>query len=283
MIIKNFLQVKKYLPSITIKSDISSLDDMVSETEQELVNDILGEELHEKLVQNKEEDRALIIMCERIIALRGFEKAIPDLDLVLTQSGFAVHNSEAMSPASKERVKSLINSVQARADNAIDNLIKYLITSTKYDDIWRTTVQFERITAGFISSYSEFKEYAQYTHEKATLYPKNYSEFKRLYTSFNLAVIGEIASYISIDYCTNLLEKYRDREPLSLNEQYVLSLIRYAVCAFALEDMASGRKHVLKARAYMLKNPENFPVFTASAQALPLEETDNSGPIYSML
>lgn len=284
MIIENFLQAKKYLPAIAIKPDITTIDDMFNTSEYDLVEDILGEELHARLDLKQAEDKTLNTLCERVIALNGFIQAIPDLDLVLTQSGFAVHNSEAMVPASTARVKSLTISLQSRADSATDTLIKHLLASEKYEDIWRNTTQFERITSGLISTYSEFVEYGQYSPRAvADQYPKNYSELKRMYTNFNLALMGEVSSYLSADYCNELIEKVRDREVLQLHEKFVLRLIRYAVCAISMGDLSSGRNHIIKARAYMLKVPASFPTFIASPEGQAIDSPANDGAIYSML
>ncbi|MDP3387724.1 MAG: hypothetical protein Q8S24_10845 [Eubacteriales bacterium] len=283
MIIESFLQVKKYLPAITIKHDITSLDDMFNVVENELTENILSEELHNRLDEKREEDKSLFIQCERIISLTGFIRAIPDLDLVLTQSGFAVHNSEAMAPASTARVKALTNSLQERVDNAIDTLIRYLLSSEKYEDIWRVTPQFEKITSGLISTYSDFKEYAQYSPSVASQYPKSYSDFQKLYPNFNLALMGEISSYLSADYCSEIIEKIRDRENISTHEKYVINLIKYAICAMSMNDLPSGRVHVIKACSYMMKYPNTFQTFISSPEGQALDNTDNDRPIFSML
>lgn len=283
MIIDNFIQAKKYLPAIVIKADISTLDDMFNQSEEELTDDILGEDLYQRLEQKAEGDSRLITMCERIISLNGFLRAMPDLDLVLTQSGFAVHNSEAMAPASSARVKALALALSERADMATDALIKKLITSQEYDDTWRGSEQFEKITAGFISSYTEFKEFAPYTPTVAGNYPKSYSEFKRLYPNLNVALHTEVASYLSEDFCSELIEKYRDREPFISHEKYIISLIKYALCSIVLGDLPMGRQHILKARAYLFKNPEHFPTFINSPEGQAIDNTTNDGPIFSML
>ncbi len=283
MIIENFLEAKKYLPAITIKSDITAIDDMFNIAESELIEDIIGEELGDILSSNQEEDKPLLKLCQRVIAITGFLKAIPDLDLVLTQSGFAVHNSEAMLPASAARVSALTKSLQDRSDAATDALINYLISSEKYKDIWRNTIQFEKITSGLISSYSEFKRYAQYSPAVSAQYPKSYSEFKQMYTNLNLALMGEVSSYLSRDYCEELIEKVRDSEVLMLPEKHVLDSIRYAICAISMGDLVSGRSHIIKARAYMKNFPLVFPTFTNSPESQTIDYSDNSGSIYSML
>lgn len=283
MIIENFLQAKGYLPAIAIKTDITSIDDMFCIAETELADDILGQELHSLLNSKRPEDSGLFKQCQRIVAINGFIKAVPDLDLVLTQSGFAVHNSEAMAPASSARVNAMVRSLQERLDFATDNLIKYLLASGQYEDIWRTSPQFDRITSGLICNYSEFKQFAQYSNSNASQYPKSYSEFKRMYTNLNLALMGEVSSYISRDYCNELIEKYRDNEIFSLDEKYVLCLIRYAICAISMGDTSSGINHITKARAYMKRHPKSFPTFISSSEAQTLFHSDNDGAIFSML
>jgi len=283
MLIENFLQVKKYLPAITIKADITAIDDMLQMAESELVSDILSQELYERLLLKNEADNNLIGQCERVIAINGFLKAIPDLDLILTQSGFAVHNSEAMSPASTARVKSLTIGLQERVDSATDTLIRFLLASEKYEEIWKASAQFEKITAGIITNYSEFKDFAQYSPSVSAIYPRNYSEFKRLYSNFNLALLGEIASYLSYDYCNEIVEKLRDRDLLSTHEKYALGLIKYALCAISLNELNAGRAHIIKARAYMLKFSEAFPTFAQSPEASTVDNSDNDGAIFSML
>lgn len=283
MIIENFLEAKQFLPAIAIKSDITSIDDMFSIAESELVEDIIGTELHTKLSSKDEDDKGLLKLCQRVVAINGFIKAVPDLDLVLTQSGFAVHNSEAMAPASSARVIAMLKSLQDRADIATDTLIKYLMASEKYEEIWRNTTQFENITSGLICNYSEFKEYAQYSPAVSAQYPKSYSEFKRMYTNLNLALLGDVSSYLSREYCEELIEKFRDSEIITLDEKYVLRLVRHAICAISMGDLVTGRNHIIRARAYMKKFPLSFPTFTASPESQTIDNSDNSGPIFSML
>ncbi len=282
-IIQNFVTVKKYLPAVVIKADITALDDMFNIAEDELVEDILSLELYNRLLEEKDEDRNLLIQCERVISISGFLRAIPDLDLILTQSGFAVHNSESMVPASTARVKSLTSGLQERLDSATDTLIRFLLSSEKYQDVWRNSSQFEKITAGLITNYSEFKDFAQYSPAFAQTYPRNYSEFKRLYSSFNIALLGDIASYLSSDFCNEIIEKLRDRETLSLHEKYVVGLLKYAICAMSLGDLQVGRAHTIKARSYMLKFPDAFPTFFSSPESQALDSSDNSGAIFGML
>lgn len=282
-IISSIQMAKKYLPAITIKTDISALDDIFSIAEEELASDILGNELYAKLLTGNEDDKVLLTQCERIVSLSGFLKAIPDLDLVLTQSGFAVHNSEAMAPASSSRVAALVANISERLDTAIDTLIRFLISSKKYEELWKSSSQFDVITSSLITNYTEFKEFAQYSPSNSNIYPSNYSSFKKLYSSLNLALTIEVASYLSRAYIEELIEKVRDNEVLNSDEKYALSLIKYAICSFVLDDSYQSRNLVIKARSYMIKHPTSFPTFIASPESQMLDAMPNDGAIFSML
>lgn len=282
MIIQNLLQAKKYLPAISIKDDVTTMDDNFLTAEQELSNDILGEELLILLEKKYDEDSKLLIMCERIISLSAFLSAIPELDLVLTQSGFAVHSSEKMSPASRQRVDALIQSVNSRLDKATDTLIDYLITTPMYDDIWRSTEQFDKITAGLISTYSEFKKYALYTPACALNYPKSYNEFKQHYAGMKISLDTSVASRISQAYTTELLEKYRDRVQLNSYDKKVLEYVRHAVASEVVGDHCTVFNMLNEAVSFMKKNPGQFLTFFSSEANADLTLTHEDTPIFSM-
>ena len=60
MLIKNFNEMKSFLPSIVIKGDITILDDAADVAENNLIENILGDSLHELLLQNLPEDKKII-------------------------------------------------------------------------------------------------------------------------------------------------------------------------------------------------------------------------------
>lgn len=282
MIIQNLIQAKKYLPSISIKDDITTMDDNFLTAEQELTNDILGQELLTLLEKKNDEDSKLLIMSERIISLSAFLSTIPELDLVLTQAGFAVHSSEKMSPASRQRVDALIQSVNTRLDKATDTLIDYLIATAKYDEIWRSTDQFDKITAGLISTYSEFKRYALYTPACALNYPTSYNEFKRHYASMKISLNTTVASRISQAYTTELLEKYRDRVQLNSFDMKVLEFVRHAISSEIVGDQYTVVNMLNEAVSFMKKNPGQFLTFFSSEANADLTLTHEDTPIFSM-
>lgn len=59
----------------------------------------------------------------RCIVLSAMKVAIPDLDLVLTPTGFGVVSNNNLAPASKERVQSLVTSVNQQALDSYEQLL----------------------------------------------------------------------------------------------------------------------------------------------------------------
>lgn len=57
-----------------------------------------------------------------IVANEGFRKAIPSLDLILTENGFGIVSDNNVAPASRDRVNALLDGLQATVDEAIEAL-----------------------------------------------------------------------------------------------------------------------------------------------------------------
>lgn len=282
MLVESFAVMKRFLPAIVLKGENIYFDDMLQIAQDEIIDGVLGQELFAKLERKQVEDYNLLTMCQRIISLNAFLKSIPELDLVLTESGFAVHNSEKMAPASKSRVDALVMSITERVDNATDALISLLLSSSAYLE-WRNTPQFDNISSGFICTYSEFKRYALHTPGYSERYPKSYKDFAKLYPNLTNALMVQIAPYLSAEYCSELVEKFKDKEIVSMQEKQVLNMIKSSLVAFVMEDGKSGNNYLFNCLRYMRENISHFPTFAASAEAQALDISHSDTPIFSML
>lgn len=70
------------------------------------------------------DDRKAIV--RRIVVLHAFHNAVPSLDLVLTPNGFGVVSNQNVAPASRERVKALLDSLIISRDESINTLWQLL-------------------------------------------------------------------------------------------------------------------------------------------------------------
>ncbi len=68
----------------------------------------------------------IAFFASRLLAVRAFIDAIPSLDVVLSPNGFGVVDTNSLSPASKERVAALLNSLEPQAVKLESSLLDHL-------------------------------------------------------------------------------------------------------------------------------------------------------------
>lgn len=282
MIVKDIDEMRRFLPTINMKGSPAIFDDALMSAQQDLSQNILGRDLEERIDARNKDDSKLLRMCQRIISISAFLSSLHEMDVVLTDAGFAVINSEDFAPASKERVANLKASLQAKLDAELDRLVTYLMESGTCDD-WRGTEQFARLSDGLFLTFSDFKDLAIYNAVTMSLYPKSWSDFLRLNASLNVALMTDAAKYISREYAETLIEKLRDMEVLLPEETAALKLIKISIAAFAMGDKATGNDQAIKAANYMKAHIDSFPVFKGSEAYSNLKEHEHKdGPIFSM-
>ena len=282
MIVNGYTEMKPFLPAIAMKGAPTVFDEALELAEENLVDDIIGEDLKEQLDQRDQEDRRLLKACQRVVAVEAFLKSIPEMDLVLTDSGFGVISNADIAPASKERVASLTAGLQAKLDESKDRLVSFLMASDRYSD-WRGTQQFARLADGLILTFADFKDVAVFNPRTAPLYPKTWDEFLKLNPSLNVALMSDVAAYISPEFADELLQKIEDGETLLPNERKVVKMVKVAIAAIALGDRETGVAEAIKAAVFMRANKDDFPTFMNSSAALDLTEEHSDTPIFFML
>lgn len=282
MIVNGYKEMKPFLPAVMMKGSPSIFDDALETAQDSLVTEILGVDLEARLEEQREEDAKLLKLCKRIISRQAFLSSIPELDLILTDSGFAVVNNEQMTMASKDRVQALTISLRQKLDEGKDALILYLLKTPEYE-FWRGTEEFDRLSDGLIMTFGEFKDAAVLNNASAAAYPKSWSDFYDLNSALNVALMTDVASYISKDYASEILEKIRDKEIFLPSEKKALKLIKTAVCAYALADTKTGLDQTLAAVAVMKANIDDFPAYRDSVEAQVLGLKHSDTPIFSMV
>lgn len=73
-------------------------------------------------------------LCARAVACEGWRRAVPALDLVLTANGFAVAGNQNLTPASRQRVDTLLSSLEGERDGALAELLKALPSVAGWPD-----------------------------------------------------------------------------------------------------------------------------------------------------
>lgn len=283
MLVKNYDEMKPFIPTMVMKGSPDLFNDALDVAQDDLTAAILGSDLEEQLEGRAEADSRLLKLSQRAIAIQAFLTSIPELDLILTDSGFAVINNESLTMASKERVQSLTNSMQLKLDDSKDKLITYLMDSGLYDD-WRGTEQFGRLSDGLIMTYADFKDVAVSNNITRPNYPKTWNEFLQLNSALNVALMTIVAKYISKEYAEAIIEKVRDKETFLPSELHLLKLVKIAIAAIALGDEATGINNAIKAENYMKANIKDFTIYANSdVYKTDLTLGHKQGPIYFMM
>lgn len=281
MLVSGYNEMKPFLPAINMKGAPTVFNDALDVAQQNLVEYIIGEYLEAQLEERSNEDKRLLKLCQRVISVDAFLRSIPEMDLVLTDSGFGVISNQDVAPASKERVANLTAGMKAKLDEALDRLVSYLISSSTYSE-WRGTEQFARLSDGLILTFADFKDVAVLNAITVKNYPQSWADFLKLNSALNLALVTDVSAYISPDYADEILEKIRDNERLLPNEKILIRMVKVAIAFIALGDRDNGVAQAVRCNVFMKANIADFPTFadSSAAQDLTLEHSDT--PIFSM-
>lgn len=137
-----FRRAQEWLTSHIIGTDIEALIDPDLEPEEEEPTEPSIEETVEEIEEttetvteeddNEEEDPHEVLrrLCQRVIAEMALTTASPEMDLQLTEAGFAVQDNDDFSPASQARVDRLLSKMPERIAADIDALVRYLLDNS---------------------------------------------------------------------------------------------------------------------------------------------------------
>ena len=205
----------------------------------------------------------LRLLCQRVIAEKGLLDAIPEMDMQLTEAGFAVQNNDQFTPASSQRVDRLMAKLPERIASDVDSLVRFLMKNSdgttndpKPYDSWRGTDQFLHLTAAFIPFFESYNRLA--------LAPaKSYEEFYNAIPTMAKEMSKVADYYVSSKEVCRLRELYRDGETLEIHRKAIAELKSVAVAAYCC-DGQRARDAAASAREIMLSDSDNFPMFKAS-------------------
>ena len=167
MILKNITQAQKFLPSLNLTLENSRFDDFFSRAQEWLVSHIVGSSIEDVLeadvnITDVDMNEELRTKCQRVIAEKAMLDAIPEMDMQLTEAGFAVQDNDDFSPASAQRVDRLLAKMPERIAADVDALVRYLMKTSIGNGAygyWRSSEQFKYLTAAFMPLCEEYSAY----------------------------------------------------------------------------------------------------------------------------
>lgn len=93
----------------------------------------------------------------KLVCLRTYQEQIPQLDLVLTPTGFGVVSNQNLAPASADRVKNLLQQVTNSAEDAYDRCLELLVGTD-----WANTAQARINIPNLIYTARQLKMYVEF-------------------------------------------------------------------------------------------------------------------------
>lgn len=220
---------------------------------------------------------------QRFIVNYAMFLAIPQMDLILTTSGFGIVNSGQVAPASKDRVESLRRSCHITAFNAYDMLIGQLLGNSHIKPMVIESVTFCEATHSLIWTESQLRKVTYRTDEG------------RLIESLRPAIARAeqwISERISLAQMESLITKMRksDVSPVQLQ---LLGLLKYIVSLLLVENSTreaaetAARNYFRNVYELMEDAPEEFPEYINSsiykARKAPIYENKPHDPLFALL
>jgi hypothetical protein len=258
--IKDEATLRKYIPNAiaTVKGETPLFDKLapfLQNAELWVEQHITSATVLSAIMDN-EEDESSLVLCRQMVVAGAMMDAIPSLDVVLTPNGFGIVSNSNIAPASKERVRSLIDSMETIRDNTIEALLPFLM---KRED-WRDTEQghffqgtlFPNIDLTTLCGYSShrWKQYLGLRHRTQQLEEQ-------------LA-----AEYISSEQL-DVLHEMNLKGSASTIQKRIIDNLRQVIVALLTENNAYAARHAPH-RALpdivqvMRSHPEEFPQWHSS-------------------
>jgi hypothetical protein len=287
MIVDSLDLLKQHIATIATVKNFALLKSYVEAAESWVKTQLLGTDLFDYVEEHKTDEahRALVVRVQRIIALNGFDRSVPFMDLVQTDTGFAVTNTEALAPASKERVAALRAGLQRECDAAIEDLLLFLEETTEYNDEWKGSPVYALLTDTFLPTFTLFKRYAPYSAAVDVVYPKCRLDFARLNGKLREIMAGPVTNTLGAEFTADLLEELRDDDVADANKK-ILEPLRFALGLYTLGLDVQASGFMNKVVALLKATPEQYPIWAASPEGLaaltPLTAHTDS-PVFMMI
>lgn len=289
MILSNTTQATEFLPSLNLSVDNNRLVSFFRRAQAWLVSHIIGEDMEDVLEIDipdgaTDDHKDLRKLCQCVIAERALLEAAPEMDMQLTEAGFAVQNNDDFSPASAQRVDRLLAKMPERIAADVDALVRFLMKHSIGDGTyidWRGANQFKYLTTVFMPLCEEYTAYCNgiQLDKKPSV---NYDDFYAVIPMMGRELRSVADYYVSRAEIDRLVELYRDNDLLEIHRKAIVSLKDCAVAALHY-DMNHARNAAIQAREVMLSDPDSFPAFKASPAYNTPTVNLNGGKLVNML
>ncbi len=216
---------------------------------------LVGSDLYDYIEALEDGDELKTTLCN-LIAFQLYKNAIPFVDLIQTNNGFAVINNTNQAPASKERVERLILWCEQSIDLHTDLLIIQIMNSEAALAEWTKFKSFKTLTNCFFLTGIDFASYSKYSTR---------NEFLKLKPSILAAQKNDLSEALSIDYVAELIDQIRTNTLTELNEQVVDSC-KLVLAKYAEKEEHEAEELLTQIVVMMEKTLTYYPTYAASGE-----------------
>lgn len=243
---------------------IDTLKPYADTAEFALQTELIGSVLYTSLESaTGDEYKNILYLVNMYLANRAYYEAIPYVDLIQTDHGFAVASNNNIAPASKDRVAALRAQVKKTMDSYADAIITLISSVDAYRVLWTGSQAFENITACVFYTTSELNEGWS---------NKQREEFLMLKPEIIALQNTTIAKVISADLLASLLDKRASGTAFSVKEKLVFAQIKHILRLHFVDEnkkntaQSAIRPLIEQLSTYLDDNLDDFPLYKNSKE-----------------
>lgn len=248
------IEIMKSNIATVVGNDIAIYKPYLTTSERFFVREIVGADMLEYIT---DDEPVLLQHAQAIVCHKAYLDAIPFLDLVQTESGFAIVRNEQLTPASVERVKALIAATSERLGECIEDLLEWLELNadTEIETVWKGSKTYTLINDNYVRSIRQYREYGEFSGGRL-----EWIRFRPKLTSVRKLMIEPV---ISAELSKAIIEALRD-DDVTPAMIAILDDLRFALAAYAANDQTTGHSYISRVRSYLIENIDDYPLFAAS-------------------
>jgi len=216
---------------------------------------LVGTNLYDYIEALEDGEDLKTTLCN-LIAFQLYKNAIPFVDLIQTNNGFAVISNSNQAPASKERVERLILWCEQSIDLHTDLLIMQLMSSEAALAEWIKFKSFKTLTNCIFLTGIDFASYSKYSTR---------ADFLKMKPLILAAQKNDLSERLSIDYVAELIDQIRTNSLTETNEQVVDSC-KLVLAKYAEKEEHEAEELLTQIVVMMEKTLTDYPTYAASAE-----------------
>lgn len=213
--------------------------------EQHLKNELLG-----PMADNMDSVPNLSAVVTRLVCLRAYYEQVPQLDLILTPTGFGIVSNQNLAPASADRVKNLREQLKQAYEDDFDHAIEMLIGTD-----WADSPQARMVVPHLIYTAKILRQYVDKPNAHR-------SDLEAVNSKIYVAE-EKLREHVSSEFFDSLLEKLRKYQ-LSKHEAHVVHLCCQFIGFCVSAQYGPAKQLLARIEDYVDKNAETFEVYKNS-------------------